>query len=88
MIIERSLERTDVAGFFNNQRTQKYYPLLTRAFCKFSKILIKSFKSLIFPQLRVPEKRAIARLKGLVLGFQFGQVSPCRRAPVSPCPPP
>ena len=36
------------------------------------------------PQLRVPEKRTIARLKGLVLGFHFAQVSPCRRAPLSP----
>ena len=39
------------------------------------KILNKS------PQLRVQEKRTIARLKGLVLGFHFGQVSPCRRSP-------
>ena len=36
----------------------------------------------VSPQLRVPEKRTLARLKGLVLGFHFGQqVSPCRRAP-------
>ena len=50
-------------------------------FCKFSKIRIKNFKSLS-PQLRVPEKRTIARLKGLELGFHFGLVSPCRRAPL------
>ena len=35
----------------------------------------------VSPQLRVPEKRTIARLKGLVLGFHFGHVSPCHRAP-------
>ena len=40
-----------------------------------------NFISLISPQLRVQEKRTVARLKGLVLGFHFGQVSPCRRAP-------
>ena len=48
-------------------------------FCNFSKNWIKKFKLSISQQL--PEKRTIARLKGLVLGFHFGQVSPCRRAP-------
>ena len=50
-------------------------------FCNFSKNLMKKFELSISPQLRAPEKRTIARLKGLVLGFHFGQVSPCRRAP-------
>ena len=50
-------------------------------FLKFSKNLPKNFQSSISPQLRVPEERTIARLKGLILGFHFGQVSPCRRAP-------
>ena len=50
-------------------------------FCNFSKNWIKKFKSSISPQLRVPEKQIIARLKCLVLSFHFGQVSPCRRAP-------
>ena len=36
-------------------------------FLKFSKNFNKNFKKLISPQLRVPEKRTIARLKGLVL---------------------
>ena len=49
-------------------------------FCKNSKVRIENFKKLISSQLRVPQKRTIARLKGLVLGFHFGQVSPCRRA--------
>ena len=43
MIIERSLEKTDVAGFFNNQRTQKYYALLTRAFLQVFKNSDKKF---------------------------------------------
>ena len=51
-------------------------------FLKFSKNLPKKFQSSISPQLRVPEERTIARLKGLILGFHFGQVSPCRRAPL------
>ena len=51
-------------------------------FLKFSKKLINFFKSSISPQLRVPEERTIARLKGLILGFHFGQMSPCRRAPL------
>ena len=41
---------------------------------------MKNFKTSISPQLRVPEVRTTARLKGLVLGFHSGQVSPCRRA--------
>ena len=45
-------------------------------FCKFSKKTAKKFQSSISPQLRVPEDRTIARLKGLILGFHFGQVSP------------
>ena len=49
-------------------------------FANFQKIL-KNFKSSISPQLRVPEKRTVARLKGLVLGFHFGQMRLCRRAP-------
>ena len=49
-------------------------------FLKFSKNLKKKFKKIISPQLRVPKKRTIARLKGLVLGFHFAQVSSCRRA--------
>ena len=53
-------------------------------FLKFSKNLNKNFKKLISPQLRAPEKQTIARLKGLVLGFHFAQVSSCRRAPLSP----
>ena len=52
-------------------------------FCKFSKNLNKNFNSIISPQLRISEKRTIARWKGLVLGFNFGQISPCRRAPHS-----
>ena len=51
-------------------------------FLKFSKNLPKKFQSSISPQLRVPEEGTIARLKGLILGFHFGQVSPCRRAPL------
>ena len=47
-------------------------------FCIFSKNWIKKFKLSISPQLRVPEKRTIARLKVLILGFHFGHVSPCR----------
>ena len=43
--------------------------------------LIEMFKSSLSLQLRVAEKRTMARLNGLVLGFHFGQVSPCRRAP-------
>ena len=50
-------------------------------FAFFSKNWIKKFKLSVSPQLRVPEKRTIARLKGLILGFHFGQVSLCRRAP-------
>ena len=45
-------------------------------FCKFSKKSAKKFQSSISPQLRVPKDRTIARLKGLILGFHFGQVSP------------
>ena len=52
-----------------------FYP---GVFANFQKVRLKNFKS---PQLRIPEKRTIARLKGLVLGFHFGRVSPCRRAP-------
>ena len=36
------------------------------------------------PQVRVPEKRTKARLKGLVLDFHFAWKSPCRRAPPPP----
>ena len=47
----------------------------------FKKSLTKTFESPISAQLRVPEKRTIAPLKGLVLGFRFGQVNnSCRRA--------
>ena len=53
-------------------------------FLKFSKNLNENFKKLISPQLRAPEKQTITRLKGLVLGFHFAQVSSCRRAPLSP----
>ena len=49
-------------------------------FANFLQKFCKIF-SLISPQLRVPEKRTIARLKGLVLGFHFNQLSPSRRAP-------
>ena len=55
---------------------------------------IKKIKPLISPQLRVPKIRTIVRLKGLVLGFHFGQVIPCRRKPPTrnfsffPVPPP
>ena len=63
-----------------------FFPVLVNPnqpgrFLKFSKSLTKKFKS-ISPQLRVPEEQTIARLKGLILGFHFGQVSPCRRAPL------
>ena len=51
-------------------------PNWPRRFCKFSKNLNKNFEKLISPQLRIPEERTIARLKGLVLGFHFAQVSP------------
>ena len=34
------------------------------------------------PQLRVTEKRTISRLKSVVMGFHFDQMSPCRRAPL------
>ena len=50
-------------------------------FAIFQKKWIRKIKLSISPQLRVPEKQTIARLEGLVLGFHFGQVSPCRRAP-------
>ena len=49
-------------------------------FAIFRKIGFKKSKSSMSPQLRVPEERIIARLKGLVLGFHLDQVSPCRHA--------
>ena len=49
-------------------------------FANFQKKITEKFKSLISPQL--PEKRTIARLKGLVLGFHFDLMRPCRRAPL------
>ena len=71
----KNLELVDLL-YFNPNRPGR--------FLKFSKILNKTFKKLISPQLRAPEKQTIARLKGLVLGFHFAQVSSCRRAPLSP----
>ena len=50
-------------------------------FCNFSKKWIEKIKLSISPQLRLPEKRTIAHLKGVVLGFHFGKVSSCCRAP-------
>ena len=44
-------------------------------FCNFSKYWIKKIKLSIIklsPQLRLPEKRTRAHLKGVVLGFHFG----------------
>ena len=55
--------------------SQIFNPKRPGRFCNFSKNWIKKFKLSISPQLRVPEKRTIARLKGLVLGFHFGQVN-------------
>ena len=63
---------------------EQFNPNRPGRFLKFSKNLNKNFKKLISPQLRAPEKQTIARLKGLVLGFHFAQVSSCRRAPLSP----
>ena len=70
-----------MARFFNSKilRVTKRLainPKRPGRFCNFSKNWINKIKSSIFPQLRVPEKQTIARLKGLVLGFHFGQVSP------------
>ena len=48
-----------------------YNPKRPGRFCNFSKNWIKKFKLSIFPQLRVPEKRTIAPLKGLILGFHL-----------------
>ena len=60
--------------YFNPNRPGRFFEI----FEKFAKKIQLS----ISPQLRVPEERTIARLKGLILGFHFGQVSPCRRAPL------
>ena len=56
-------------------------PIDPGVFQNFQKKLTKKFQSSISPQLRVPEERTIARSKALILGFHFGQLGPCRRAP-------
>ena len=73
---------TIIESFGWSERRDSFYgvnriiPKPPGRFRIFPKKWIKKFKSKISSQQRVPEKRTIARLKGLVLGFHFDQMSP------------
>ena len=62
------------------QRFNVLYLLTLSDLGVFAEYLIKNIKSIISSQLHTPEKWTKTRLKGLVLGFDFGHESPCRRA--------